>query len=81
MVQIITHHSQQRLSYHTAKMGDTGFDPQRSKVTPDKLAEFIMAPITGDLEEVETNIYYDVMNKWELRNNLSTKSLYSSIAS
>jgi hypothetical protein len=30
----------------------SGYDPQRSVIAPDKLAEFIQAPITGDLTEV-----------------------------
>ena len=29
-----------------------GYDPSRSRNDPDKLAQFIQAPITGDLEEI-----------------------------
>ncbi|CAM9138687.1 unnamed protein product [Phaeothamnion confervicola] len=30
----------------------TGYDPKRSKINDDKLAEFIRSPITGDITEV-----------------------------
>lgn len=33
-------------------MAQQGFDPNRSATNPDKLAEFIQAPITGVLTEV-----------------------------
>jgi len=33
-------------------MSTQGFDPARSQTNPDKLAEFIQAPITGNLTEV-----------------------------
>ena len=34
------------------KAKDQGYDPSRSRNDPDKLARFIQAPITGDLEEI-----------------------------
>ncbi|CAM9808718.1 unnamed protein product [Pylaiella littoralis] len=33
-------------------MAETGYDPKRSKVSEDKLAEFIRSAVTGDITEV-----------------------------
>lgn len=35
-----------------APQGDAGYDPRRSNVKEDALADFIRAPITGELREV-----------------------------
>lgn len=33
------------------KMSD-GYDPQKSRIADDKLADFLRAPLTGDIQEV-----------------------------
>jgi hypothetical protein len=33
-------------------MAETGYDPNRSRVSDDKMADFLRSPITGDLQEI-----------------------------
>lgn len=38
---------------HVFHQASEGYHPERSQVSPDSLAQFLRAPITGDLHEVQ----------------------------